>query len=117
MDPEIYDEGDGPVTMSTEIMDALRSGGFPFWATMLRRRRFTSPIGVAPSFEELLPVLRHNLLEFDQALAALLKSKPARAQRRSHGMLCPQCTAVLKTPADNVQLISCPHCGERIELA
>jgi hypothetical protein len=64
VDPSIYDEGAGPVTMSQEIIVALEAGGFPFWAKMHRRRRFTSPIGVTPAYEEVLPLLRRNLRGF-----------------------------------------------------
>lgn len=64
VDPVIYDEGAGPVTMSQEVIAALEAGGFPFWAKMHRHRRITSPIGVVPAFEELLPLLRKNLRRF-----------------------------------------------------
>lgn len=39
-----------------------------------------------------------------------------KVRRQSYGLLCPKCTAVLTTPPNSVNDISCPHCGEQIEL-
>jgi hypothetical protein len=67
MDPIIYDEGAGPVTMAQEVVAAFTAGGFPFWKKMFGRRRFTSPIGVAPAYQEILAALLRNLRKFDIA--------------------------------------------------
>src|SRR5882724_7337045 len=61
LDPIIYNEGAGPVTMSQEIIAAFEAGGFPFWRNMYRRGRFTSPLGVAPAYQDILPLLLKNL--------------------------------------------------------
>lgn len=63
-DPVIYDDGAGPITLSREIVSAFEAGGFPFWHRMYQRRRFTSPLGVAPAYQEVLPLLLRNLRAF-----------------------------------------------------
>lgn len=61
IDPNLYDDGAGPVTMYAEVKVAIEAGGFPFWMKMFSRRRFTSPLGVTPDYKNILPVLIHNL--------------------------------------------------------
>lgn len=61
IDPVIYDEGAGPITMSAEIVGAIEAGGFPFWERMLRRRRFTSPLGFTPDYKGIVPALMNGI--------------------------------------------------------
>ena len=62
IDPVLYDEGAGPVTMATEVHSAFAAGGFPFWDRLFRRRRFSSPLKNTPTFRELKPILTRNLI-------------------------------------------------------
>ena len=39
-----------------------------------------------------------------------------KASRQSFGLFCPKCSAVLATPPDGVNWVTCPHCGEETEL-
>jgi hypothetical protein len=52
--------------------------------------------------------------------AAFAKGWPASAvcqvKRLHHGMVCPNCTAVLLPPSAQTSEIRCLHCGEQIEL-
>lgn len=57
LDPVLFDEGAGPVSLIEEVRDAILAGGFPFWMSMLRRSRRTSPLGFSPPYPELLPRL------------------------------------------------------------
>lgn len=57
IDPVIYDDGAGPIRMSREIAHSINSGGFPFWASMFSKRRFSSPILNVPKYHEIKPEL------------------------------------------------------------
>lgn len=61
IDPVLFDEGAGPVTLMDEIRNAILAGGFPFWKFMFRRSRHTSPLGFSPPYPNLLPYLLHNI--------------------------------------------------------
>lgn len=57
LDPELYDEGAGSVTMSVEITNAIEHGGFPFWQQCLRRGLTASPLGFTPDYQRVRPLL------------------------------------------------------------
>ncbi len=63
VDPQIYDEGNGPITFSEELRRAFRSGGFPFWEQMYRKPIVLSPLGFAPNYPQLLDSLLQNVVE------------------------------------------------------
>lgn len=48
MDPVLFDDGGGPITLSCELANAIRAGGFPFWKHLFTKRRFSSPIRNTP---------------------------------------------------------------------
>lgn len=60
-DPVIYNEGNGPVTFSQELIDAFACGGFPFWDRLTSRRRIRSPIGHYPDYQELKSILTKGI--------------------------------------------------------
>lgn len=62
IDPVIYDEGLGPITLSRELTLVFHAGGFPFWKHMFRRGTPPSPLPVSPDYGAILPVLKRNLL-------------------------------------------------------
>lgn len=61
-DPIIYDAGAGPVTMSDEIIQSIRAGGFPFWEQMFSKRRISSPIPNTPRYPDILPALLEGVV-------------------------------------------------------
>jgi hypothetical protein len=61
LDPVLFDEGAGPVSLIEEVRDAILAGGFPFWMSLLRRSRHTSPLGFSPPYAELLPRLLRGI--------------------------------------------------------
>jgi hypothetical protein len=61
LDPVLFDEGAGPVTLIEELRGAVLAGGFPFWQSMFRRNRHVSPLGFSPPYLKLLPRLLHGI--------------------------------------------------------
>ncbi len=62
IDPVVYDEGLGPITLSRELTNVFRAGGFPLWKHMFRRGNTSSLLPVSPNYGAILSTLTRNLL-------------------------------------------------------
>lgn len=62
-DVAIYNDGAGDIYFVQEVRMAMEWGGFPFWKVLLRKKKFSTPIGCVPEFRRLLPVLTKDLVQ------------------------------------------------------
>jgi len=66
IDPVLYDDGGGPVTMSDEIRMTFAHAGFPFWGKWARKRIRSVGLKYTPNFSCIDSTLFAGLVPFDK---------------------------------------------------
>jgi hypothetical protein len=61
IDPILFDDGAGPISLIDDLEGALIAGGFPIWPPTFKQRIRSSPLGHLPAYPTLLPQLLRGI--------------------------------------------------------
>jgi hypothetical protein len=107
-------------------VDFHTAGAYAEWRAMLESRAFAPeliPLGEAvwKALKDSVPPTGWLPSGPDDPIvtAAFAKAWPAeraKVKRQQYGFLCPNCTGTLSSPPPDVSEMTCPHCGDQIDI-